>query len=437
MAVALAVASSMLGTTGLVSYRLYRQNHLTDRIRVQALTESYVTQITATMLAGGKAELPGLVTRLAWHPDSRLLAVLDATGRLVTIRGSAELLQRYQEAGIGSEPTCRICASTDGKSLEYAISAAPIQKPDGGGMLGTVVYAMVPAGLDGLGMADGVSFFVGLMLIAATGMLLGFFWLKRSVLDPLSSLVHAGDNTKPASPDDELPLERDDEIGDLARALAGMHVDVEEWRNRAARLERSIDDRVAHATERITRELKSVEKKSWTDPLTRLNNRRLLEEKLEDIFVAQRNAGKELCLVMMDLDHFKRLNDTLGHRAGDSLLEFTGELLRQCLRDQDIAVRYGGDEFVLVLPSVTPEQAQAIAERTIAMFNQRSKLLPIKTRPSMSAGIASLQRHRPQSAEDFLQMADAALYQAKFAGKGRAVIYSSTTARPQRAKVTS
>jgi diguanylate cyclase (GGDEF)-like protein len=267
-------------------------------------------------------------------------------------------------------------------------------------------------------------------------MALGFLWLKRHVLDPLGTLSRLGPDVKSSSLKGGLPLDRSDEIGDLARMLTSMHMDVEEWRSRAARLENSIDDRVAHATERITRELKNVQKKIWIDPLTRLGNRRLLDDKFQEIFEAQKASKKELSIVMIDVDYFKQLNDTLGHRAGDALLEFTGDLLKQCLREQDLAIRYGGDEFVLILSSVTAEQAYAIAERTIAMFAQRSKLLAVPTRPSLSAGIASLSQHGATSAEQLLQMADTALYQAKFAGKGRAVVYSRSHAPRDRMKLT-
>jgi two-component system cell cycle response regulator len=200
-------------------------------------------------------------------------------------------------------------------------------------------------------------------------------------------------------------------------------MDIEQWRARASRLEHSISDRVALETERITRELKNAQKAVWTDPLTHLGNRRLLDDKFAEIFAAQRDSKRDLAIVMMDLDNFKVLNDTLGHKAGDELLRFTGELLQQCLREQDLAIRYGGDEFVLVLPSVSSEQARTITDRTITLFAQQARLVPISTKPTMSAGIASLRQHTPISAESLLQMADAALYQAKSSGKACTQIY--------------
>ena len=124
-----------------------------------------------------------------------------------------------------------------------------------------------------------------------------------------------------------------------------------------------------------------------------------------------------MSVIMFDIDHFKTLNDTLGHQAGDELLAFTGELIRQCLRADDSAVRYGGDEFMLILPGVPVEQAQTVAGRVIALFAQRAKLVEVSPRPSMSAGVASQLNNVPSSAKEIIDLADRALYQAKQAGK--------------------
>jgi len=126
---------------------------------------------------------------------------------------------------------------------------------------------------------------------------------------------------------------------------------------------------------------------------------------------------------MLDIDYFKTLNDTLGHRAGDHLLEFTGDLLRQCLRPQDLAVRYGGDEFVLILPAVTAKDARTIAERTVRLFAQQARLLEVNPKPSMSGGVASLWQHEPETPEGLLAIADEALYLSKRSGKSCVHIY--------------
>lgn len=424
LAMALTVASTALGAIGLQSYRLHRQAHLTEQLRTQAIAESYAAQFAPRMTAGRRADLTAYVRELAWHDDSRLLAVLGPTGETLTARGAVQMLDRYtlldaQEPG----HVWHVKGTPSELTLEYTLAAVPIRSPLGDASLGTLVYAMVTPSSSMLLSVDNWGYFLYIGAIASTGMVLGFLWLKRKVVDPLTLLGRVGQAAPSTQSRDPLPLERDDEIGALARTLSALQMDVEEWRERANRLERSINARVAHATDRITRELKQAQKKIWTDPLTQLGNRRLLDEKFAEIFQSQDESGQELSIVMMDIDNFKPLNDTLGHPAGDELLKFAGELLGGCLREQDLAVRYGGDEFMLILPSVSPQQAQAIAERTIAMFAQQARLLPAAVRPSISAGIASLRQNRPASAESLLQMADSALYEAKRSGKSKTCLY--------------
>ncbi|MBI4580080.1 MAG: GGDEF domain-containing protein [Planctomycetes bacterium] len=425
LAMALAVTSSILGSIGVQGYHLYRRSGVTEQVRALTVAETYAAQVAGPMGAGRLADVESFVDHLVWHPDSRMLAVLDTADGSIAQRGATPLLEAYRQAKAAAAsrsssvqvPSNRLFANVD-------MVAVPIRTAGGKEPIGTLVYAKARTGLNILPGPDNWGFFIYISLIAAAGISLGFLWLKRRVLDPLAVLGRLGAEGSSEASIHPLTLDRTDEIGVLARVLTSMHVDLEEWQKRATRLERSIHERVAHETERITRELKKALKKIWTDPLTRLGNRRLLEDKLEEIFRAQRDSNRELSIVMVDIDHFKQLNDTLGHQAGDELLQFTGELLRQCLREQDLAVRYGGDEFMLILPSVSPEQAEAIADRTIAMFAQRTKLLRVRQQPTMSAGIASLARHKPDSVEALLQMADAALYQAKSAGKARTSIYT-------------
>jgi diguanylate cyclase (GGDEF)-like protein len=141
------------------------------------------------------------------------------------------------------------------------------------------------------------------------------------------------------------------------------------------------------------------------------------------VFAQVREAGDDLALIMIDVDYFKSLNDTLGHRAGDEVIRFVGELLRQCVREEDLAIRYGGDEFLLVLPGLNAAMATKVADRIVKLFGQQARLLAVEPKPGMSAGVASLKEHRPGNPPAFLQMADQALYQAKKLGKARVCVY--------------
>jgi len=162
------------------------------------------------------------------------------------------------------------------------------------------------------------------------------------------------------------------------------------------------------------------------DPLTDLFNRRYLEETLpRDLYQAQRRNAP-LSVVMLDLDGFKQFNDSYGHGAGDALLREFGRILRAHLRKSDISCRYGGDEFLLVLPdsSVTDTQDRLEEIRTALkklQIRYGEQMLGMIT---LSAGITQTPEHGI-TASELLQTADKAMYAAKQAGGDRIVVYQT------------
>jgi diguanylate cyclase (GGDEF)-like protein len=145
-----------------------------------------------------------------------------------------------------------------------------------------------------------------------------------------------------------------------------------------------------------------------------------MEETLErELRRAERNH-RPLCVAMLDLDHFKGLNDSFGHEAGDLLLSELGRLLRTNLRRGDVACRYGGEEFVVILPEAGPEDGF----RRVEQLREASKQLCVTHRgrsvgaPSFSGGLAVFPADG-STVEDLLRAADAALYLAKHAGRDR------------------
>lgn len=151
---------------------------------------------------------------------------------------------------------------------------------------------------------------------------------------------------------------------------------------------------------------------TFTDPLTRLHNRRYFMSRIPTEFARARRRGEPIAVLVLDLDHFKRYNDTHGHVAGDKLLRLTATLLNRHLRTQDTLCRWGGEEFIVILPSAGLEQAWRIAERlrqAIAdSFGGPNRKAPV----TISVGIAAY----PEVAEDWrslVEAADEALYEAK------------------------
>jgi len=154
-----------------------------------------------------------------------------------------------------------------------------------------------------------------------------------------------------------------------------------------------------------------------TDALTGLANRRRLKEQLHVMFSEAVRYGHDLSCLMIDLDGFKSINDSLGHQAGDELLALAGRIVDEQVRVSDLAARYGGDEFVVILPHTGSEVAAGLAHRLRAAFQRRSEPnLTARERRmhiGMSVGVASISVSRPLDARQLIAHADAALYAAK------------------------
>ena len=172
-----------------------------------------------------------------------------------------------------------------------------------------------------------------------------------------------------------------------------------------------------------------LREQSIRDPLTGLFNRRYLEETLEREFHRAMRLQRPVGVIMLDLDHFKRFNDTYGHEAGDILLRTLGNFLKQHLRGGDIACRYGGEEFALILPEVSLENVRLRAEE----LREGTKHLNVEYNGkvlaalSMSLGIAMFPEHGATS-QRVLNAADGALYEAKRKGRDRIIIASPDAA---------
>jgi diguanylate cyclase (GGDEF)-like protein len=161
-----------------------------------------------------------------------------------------------------------------------------------------------------------------------------------------------------------------------------------------------------------------LEQLSQLDPLTNLYNRRHLFARIESE-LARVRRGRPLALVMVDLDHFKKVNDSEGHLRGDVLLKEIASELAATTRETDVAGRYGGDEFVVVLPDTDPEQARAVAERVAQSVRDAAQRFDSERRVTASVGIAVADAGDTVAA--LLRRADENAYRAKQGGGDRVV----------------
>ncbi len=163
--------------------------------------------------------------------------------------------------------------------------------------------------------------------------------------------------------------------------------------------------------------LEKVSHMAWHDALTGLPNRRLFEDRVEQELVRSRRVGEPVCMFFVDLDNFKRVNDTFGHATGDELIQQVAERLLETVRSQDTVARVGGDEFAILLPGLADQLSiNLLAERTLEAIHTPFVVFGEEVMTSASIGIAIAPEHG-DSYDDLLNRADEAMYRAKDLGR--------------------
>ena len=161
------------------------------------------------------------------------------------------------------------------------------------------------------------------------------------------------------------------------------------------------------------------------DALTGLNNRRQFESRLSQETATAKRKNKPLCCIMLDIDHFKKVNDTYGHAAGDFVLKNVANVISREVREYDIASRYGGEEFCILLPDTNIEEAEFVAQRLRTAVEKTDIDVPDLgvLNVTISVGVSKFEKTY-ENPEILHQKADIALYEAKRAGRNRVVVYN-------------
>jgi diguanylate cyclase (GGDEF)-like protein len=184
---------------------------------------------------------------------------------------------------------------------------------------------------------------------------------------------------------------------------------------------KSLRDELIRKNQQLEEVLTKLEKIAITDPLTGLFNRRYFESVIEKEFnKTVRYKTPTSCLVI-DIDYFKRINDNYGHRKGDEVLKEIARLIKDCLRKVDTIARWGGEEFVILMPGTDSQKAYVAAER-IKDTIEKNSFSGINEKITISIGISSIPSEYIDSAEKFIDTADNALYEAKAKGRNLIVI---------------
>ncbi len=235
-----------------------------------------------------------------------------------------------------------------------------------------------------------ISVSVGLGLLIA---IVGAAWLIRSVLVPLREFEKGMANFSQNNLSYRLPLDNQDEIGQLAREFNAM-------------------------AERLMQHQHKLEELSARDSLTGLYNRRELERRLHEETQRARRYRHSLSVMMLDIDHFKNVNDRYGHQAGDEVLITVTDLIQLHMRPVDVVCRYGGEELAVILPETDEEGVRTVAERVRATVADSITTTPQgdMVHVTVSIGLATFPRDG-DTASALIHAADTALYAAKQEGR--------------------
>jgi diguanylate cyclase (GGDEF)-like protein len=220
--------------------------------------------------------------------------------------------------------------------------------------------------------------------------------------------------------------QRVDFMGDFSEAFNSMVHNLAEARTlletRAMELSRANDQLRMQLLE-IQRLQAELREQAIRDPLTNLYNRRYMQEIFERELASAQRHNRTVAVIMMDIDHFKNLNDTHGHKAGDLMLQALANLLQRETRGYDVPCRYGGEEFVIVMSGATTEAARQRAERLRSHFaDARLDFMGNLLQATVSVGVSVFPVHG-ETSDALLRTADQALYAAKSGGRNRVVVY--------------
>ncbi|WP_051244578.1 sensor domain-containing diguanylate cyclase [Azohydromonas australica] len=245
--------------------------------------------------------------------------------------------------------------------------------------------------------------------LVAVGMaLLGWLVLKR-ITQPLEAIAATARRIEQGELHTPMPLgDNLDEVREVGQALQRMT-------HKLVEANQTLEAKVAQRTAELERVNAELEHLATRDALTGLHNRRVCDERLWQEILSHRRLSTPLAVLLMDIDHFKRINDSLGHAEGDTVLQDVAQRLLQECRRTDFVGRYGGEEFLILLPNTDAGGAELVA---------RNLLHAVAARPIGQAGLVTISAGLFVDAaaadpDDVLQGADAALYAAKHAGRNR------------------
>jgi two-component system, cell cycle response regulator len=222
------------------------------------------------------------------------------------------------------------------------------------------------------------------------------------------------------APIEEFSKFRAGSLGELSAEVKSLLHDLRQQRQAVLDLQDEVRQRIAHRETVLERGMTALRNQVVRDSLTGLYNRRMFDQLLPQLISQCQTDHKPLTLLMMDVDHFKKLNDTLGHAIGDEMLKSVGQIIQSTIREGDFGCRYGGDEFVVILPGCEIAASKRVSDRLESLVYSLSVTYKIPNRPRLSIGACCVDELKEPNAANLLKIADERLYKIKQARRAPA-----------------
>ncbi len=299
----------------------------------------------------------------------------------------------------------------DGK--RYLTAATQLQPRNAASDLGWRIVARQPVELAFAEADDTVQLALAIGLVAALfASALAWLAARRLSVD-LSALADAASGVEAGRPGSDIPaMQSSREVQQLSQSLGRMT-------HHLVAAREAMEEKVRLRTLELEAANRALDLQARTDALTGLLNRRGFETQMAFAVALARRSSRPLSLITVDVDHFKRVNDTYGHEAGDEVLRRLARTLESRLRGSDVVARLGGEEFVALLPDTDLNGAQSIAQALVAAMAEQQD--PVVGTITVSAGVATM-RGADDNGAAMLRRGDAALYEAKGQGRNRVCV---------------
>jgi diguanylate cyclase (GGDEF)-like protein len=434
LAIGLIVATALGVATFLVNQQLRDER---SRLRTQGLAVAAMLAEVAdeAISSTDMSNVGSVLDGLASDRDVAYASVLDLQQRALISRGYADAAVPGTRVALPADDKVLVTehAAADGRYLEIVMPVRTRPRLGNSGAAASrpvIGYVRLGMSFD-RGVARMRANLIGALSVVALVVVVAIvvtLLLTRRLVAPIRQLMRAARAVGSGKLDVYVPAKSSDELGLLTHTFNHMTQRLAESQAEVATYQRTLEDKVALRTKELEIATAQAYKLAQHDILTGLPNRSLLNQRLKQIVAQAARDGHQVACLFLDFDHFKRINDTLGHDAGDQLLQAVAQRLSSAVRESDTVARLGGDEFVVILPGLDPAhstfEVMSVLTRVRESFLAPFRLGDQTPTLTCSIGVSVY----PVDATDpngLIKQSDTAMYAAKEAGRNAYRFYTA------------